>query len=74
VAFVIAITALAAVACLLAVLARIEESLLADPEIRAASRPAPLTPRAAAVKVAARAEGHEPGDRAGPVQAPVVAA
>jgi hypothetical protein len=51
VALVIAIAALAAVAVLLAVLARLEESLLADPQVRAASRPAPLTSRAAAVQV-----------------------
>jgi uncharacterized membrane protein len=49
VAFLIALAALAAVALLLAALTRVEKSLLDDPLVREASRPAPPTPRAAAV-------------------------
>lgn len=63
-ALVIAVTALAAMAVLLGVLARVEERLLADPEVREASRCAPMTSRA----VAARA-----GGQAGAAADPVVA-
>jgi hypothetical protein len=75
VALVIAFSALAVVSVLLGVLARLEESLLSDPQIRAVARSAPSAAAPAASSApsaAAPAAGPVPS-AAGPVAAAVAA-